>query len=64
MPGAGSDRVRSDPVDVADADAARDRVDTVAAECGRIDVLVDHAGILRDNRIENISVDGIGSSIR
>ncbi|WP_344646882.1 hypothetical protein [Cryptosporangium japonicum] len=49
---------------MADADAARDRVDTVAAECGRIDVLVDHAGILRDNRIENISVDGIGSSIR
>lgn len=44
-------------VDVSDAAAARDWVDRVARDAGRIDVLVNNAGVIRDNRIENISVE-------
>ena len=42
-------------VDIADPAAARDWIDNVADERGRIDVLINNAGIIRDNRIENIS---------
>jgi 3-oxoacyl-[acyl-carrier protein] reductase len=43
-------------VDITDPAAARQWVDDLAAREGRIDVLVNNAGIIRDNRIENISV--------
>ena len=43
-------------VDITDPAAARAWIDDVAAHEGRIDVLVNNAGIIRDNRIENISV--------
>ncbi|MBS9376488.1 SDR family NAD(P)-dependent oxidoreductase [Rhodococcus sp. B50] len=42
-------------VDVTDQAAAAAWIDGVAASAGRIDVLVNNAGIIRDNRIENIT---------
>lgn len=42
-------------VDITDAVAAKAWIDQVADEHGRVDVLVNNAGIIRDNRIENIS---------
>jgi 3-oxoacyl-[acyl-carrier protein] reductase len=42
-------------VDITDGAATRAWIDDVAADAGRIDVLVNNAGIIRDNRIENIS---------
>jgi 3-oxoacyl-[acyl-carrier protein] reductase len=48
-------RVFATRVDIADHDAAATWVDDAAREHGRIDVLVNCAGIIRDNRIENIS---------
>ncbi|WP_314191789.1 SDR family NAD(P)-dependent oxidoreductase [uncultured Arthrobacter sp.] len=42
-------------VDIADPIAATEWIDSIADERGRIDVLVNNAGIIRDNRIENIS---------
>ena len=41
-------------VDISDPSAARGWIDGVAADQGRVDVLVNNAGIIRDNRIENI----------
>lgn len=43
------------PVDITDAAAARSWIDEAAATAGRVDVLVNNAGIIRDNRIENVS---------
>jgi 3-oxoacyl-[acyl-carrier protein] reductase len=45
-----------DELDVTDENAVRDWIDTAAATHGRIDVLVNNAGIIRDNRVENITV--------
>jgi len=42
-------------VDITDPSAAKNWVDDVAADEGRVDVLVNNAGIIRDNRIENIT---------
>jgi 3-oxoacyl-[acyl-carrier protein] reductase len=42
-------------VDVTDADAVTAWIDTATERWGRVDVLVNNAGIIRDNRIENIS---------
>lgn len=42
-------------VDISDPAAAKAWIDQIADERGRIDVLVNNAGIIRDNRIENIS---------
>jgi 3-oxoacyl-[acyl-carrier protein] reductase len=53
----GTDRLSFDLVDIADPDAAMGWVDAAAEQHGRIDVLVNNAGIIRDNRIENISVE-------
>lgn len=50
-------RIYYDRVDVADAAAARFWVDRVATERGRVDVLVNNAGVIRDNRIEKITVE-------
>ncbi|PQP22609.1 SDR family NAD(P)-dependent oxidoreductase [Rhodococcus opacus] len=47
----------SHPVDVASAEQVQDWVDTIADTHGRIDALVNNAGIIRDNRIEKISVE-------
>ncbi len=42
-------------VDITDPIAAKTWIDNIAQEQGRIDVLVNNAGIIRDNRIENIT---------
>lgn len=47
--------VRYDRVDVTAPDPVRTWVDGVADDYSRIDVLVNNAGIIRDNRIENIT---------
>ena len=51
----GAQVVRFDRVDISDPEAARGWVDDAVGEHGRVDVLVNNAGIIRDNRIENIS---------
>jgi NAD(P)-dependent dehydrogenase (short-subunit alcohol dehydrogenase family) len=44
-------------VDVTDDIAVTSWIDGIAAADGRIDVLVNNAGIIRDNRVENISTE-------
>jgi 3-oxoacyl-[acyl-carrier protein] reductase len=44
-------------VDITDPAAAREWIDSVAKDEEHIEVLVNNAGIIRDNRIENISVE-------
>jgi 3-oxoacyl-[acyl-carrier protein] reductase len=52
-----SDRVavQADLVDVAAPDAVNDWITGLAERYGRVDVLVNNAGLIRDNRIEAIS---------
>jgi 3-oxoacyl-[acyl-carrier protein] reductase len=45
---------RFDRVDVADRDAVQTWVEQVAADFGRIDVLVNNAGVLRDNQLVRV----------
>ncbi|MCZ9880600.1 SDR family oxidoreductase [Arthrobacter sp. B2a2-09] len=47
--------VSGDVVDVTDSAQVREWVDAVTGRNGRIDVLVNNAGIIRDNRVENIT---------
>jgi len=44
-------------VDVTDHAAVTSWIDGVAAGDGRVDVLVNNAGIIRDNRVEQISIE-------
>ncbi|WP_207841604.1 SDR family NAD(P)-dependent oxidoreductase [Williamsia soli] len=44
-------------VDVTDSDMVNDWVNEVVADRGRIDVLVNNAGIIRDNKIDDIDND-------
>jgi 3-oxoacyl-[acyl-carrier protein] reductase len=44
-------------VDVTDHAAVTNWIDAVAASDGRVDVLVNNAGIIRDNRVEQISIE-------
>ena len=44
-------------VDVASASGVGDLIDAIVAQHGHIDVLVNNAGVIRDNRIEQISDD-------
>ncbi len=44
-------------VDVTDDGAVTTWIDAVASSDGRVDVLVNNAGIIRDNRVEQISVE-------
>jgi 3-oxoacyl-[acyl-carrier protein] reductase len=47
--------VQADLVDVADADGVNDWITGLAERYGRLDVLVNNAGVIRDNRIEAVS---------
>jgi 3-oxoacyl-[acyl-carrier protein] reductase len=49
--------VRTDVVDVSSSPAVDEWVSRVTAQTGAIDVLVNNAGIIRDNRIEDITDD-------
>ena len=42
-------------VDISDPSSARRWIDSIAHDEGRIDVLVNNAGIIRDNRVEDIT---------
>ncbi|WP_053618592.1 SDR family NAD(P)-dependent oxidoreductase [Nocardiopsis sp. NRRL B-16309] len=50
-------RLRTDVVDVTDSGQVGAWIDRVTAELGRLDVLVNNAGIIRDNRVEDITDD-------
>ncbi|MUL49463.1 SDR family oxidoreductase [Mycobacterium sp. CBMA293] len=51
---AGGAKHRSDAVDVTDSAQVANWIDGVVAEFGRIDVLINNAGIIRDNRLQDI----------
>ncbi|MGW5276389.1 SDR family oxidoreductase [Streptomyces sp. NPDC004044] len=48
---------RTDRVDVTDSAQVNAWIDGVTADLGRLDVLVNNAGIIRDNRVEDITDD-------
>ncbi|CAM5719614.1 SDR family oxidoreductase [Streptomyces canus] len=48
---------RADVVDVTDSAQVNDWISAVTADLGRLDVLVNNAGIIRDNRVEDITDD-------
>ncbi|MET7474850.1 SDR family NAD(P)-dependent oxidoreductase [Streptomyces sp. NPDC005648] len=48
-------RLRTDVVDVTDSARVNSWIDGVTAGLGRLDVLVNNAGIIRDNRVEDIT---------
>jgi len=50
-----SDRLRSMPLDVTDAAAARAAVDAAVSAFGRLDVVVNNAGYIKANSIEDMS---------
>ncbi len=51
------DNVQATQLNVTDSDGIKGFVETVKAEYGRIDVLVNNAGVTRDNLIEKMSDD-------
>lgn len=50
-------KLRTDVVDVTDSVRVNAWIDGVTTELGRLDVLVNNAGIIRDNRVEDITDD-------
>jgi len=60
--GAGSDALAI-PADVTDAPAMERAVDAVVAEWGRLDVLVNNAGIVRDATLGKVSDDDWGATL-
>ncbi|MEU0413587.1 SDR family NAD(P)-dependent oxidoreductase [Streptomyces griseorubiginosus] len=50
-------KLRTDRVDVTDSSQVNAWIDGVTADLGRLDVLINNAGIIRDNRVEDITDD-------
>ncbi|MEE1757778.1 MULTISPECIES: SDR family oxidoreductase [unclassified Streptomyces] len=50
-------KLRTDVVDVTDSAQVNAWIECVTTDLGRLDVLVNNAGIIRDNRIEDITDD-------
>ncbi|WP_405523419.1 SDR family oxidoreductase [Streptomyces canus] len=50
-------KLRTDVVDVTHSAQVNDWITGVTADLGRLDVLVNNAGIIRDNRVEDITDD-------
>ncbi|HEY1853305.1 MAG TPA: SDR family NAD(P)-dependent oxidoreductase [Solirubrobacterales bacterium] len=48
-------KIRRDVIDVTSSQEVRRWIDGIGEEYGRVDVLVNNAGIIRDNRVEKVS---------
>ncbi len=56
---AAGQQIAAEQVDVCDADACAALVERVAQRCGRIDVLVNNAGVIRDNLLGFLATEDI-----
>jgi 3-oxoacyl-[acyl-carrier protein] reductase len=52
-------RIAADQVDIRDSAACAAAVDRVAERCGRIDILINNAGIIRDNQLAAFDDDDV-----
>ena len=52
-------RISAEQVDVTDPTACEEAIEKVAARCGRIDVLVNNAGVIRDNLLALLTPEDV-----
>ena len=53
------DRIAADRVDIRDAQACAAAVDRVAERCGRLEILVNNAAVIRDNQLAAFTDDDV-----